>query len=426
MDKLHYDEMVASLNNLEQEESIQKKNIYLFGHCNATEELLDLLLAKGYSPIAILDNNKNKQGGNYKGIMIVSPQNILLDNQQNTVVCIVARAYAAMAEQLKRLGYKGQIRRLVNYNSYAEYSLSDNTMVRMKNREERGRQMLSYLSERYPGYFKILCPFCALGDVGFVMSYLPYFLKKIFVSKCLIAVIGSACEQVARLYCCDSEGKVVVEDSLYEYKILAYSQTDMDDIIQAAIYMKADDVYIPHQDRPYVCNLFKALYIKKIPLEQIYCCGVFGLSENTVPVRPTGFTEYPKLSEIPAGKSVILSPYAKSVAALPIRVWNDIASFFITNGYSCYTNTVGDEQPIVGTKAISPKITEIKSVVEHAGTFVGIRSGLCDVLRTVNAKMVALYPDYNYCDTQWKAIDIYALDGWDNRVVKDNFVWQMN
>ena len=71
-------------------------------------------------------------------------------------------------------------------------------------------------------------------------------------------------------------------------------------------------------------------------------------------------------------------------------------------------------------------ISEMKSVVERAGTFIGIRSGICDVIRTADCRKIALYPDYNYCDTQWKAIDIYAIDSFENIVVKDDFVWKRN
>ena len=68
----------------------------------------------------------------------------------------------------------------------------------------------------------------------------------------------------------------------------------------------------------------------------------------------------------------------------------------------------------------------MKSIVERAGIFVGIRSGMCDVLNTAEAKKIALYPDYNYSDTQWKAVDMYRLNGWENIVVKDGFKWKGN
>ena len=412
MDKQYYEEMVQALSELEMECNLKNNRIYLFGHCNATEELANLLISKDYQPIAILDNNESKHGNKYKGIRIVPPKDVLSGNQNNAIVLIVARAYAAMADQLNRLGFKGQVRKLVDYNSFAEYSLSDETIVRMKKREERGEAILNDFSTRHPGCFKFLCPFSALGDIYIMMSYLPHFMKKRNIEKCVIAVVGNACAQVVKLF--------------GNYDVESFSQKNMDEMIQAAIYTQDKDSFIPHQDRPYVVNLHKALYVKCIPLELMYRCGVFGLPKETVPVLPTEFVNYPELDKIPEGKSVILSPYAKSVTTFSDDVWKVIIQYYTSRGYKCFTNVVGDEIPLEGTLPVSPKIPELKSVVERAGKFVGIRSGLCDVIRSVNAEKIALYPDYNYCDTKWKAIDIYYLDGWDNRVVKDDFEWEIN
>ena len=95
----------------------------------------------------------------------------------------------------------------------------------------------------------------------------------------------------------------------------------------------------------------------------------------------------------------MFSPYAKSVTAIDPKVWIDAVDYYNGAGYKCYTNVIGDEKSLEGTEAISPSLLEIRSVVERACTFVGIRSGLCDILREANAKKIALYPDYIYCDT---------------------------
>lgn len=412
MDKQHYDEMLISLEELEIEGSIYNKNIYLFGHCSATEELASLLIERGHHPIAILDNNTAKHGNQYREIPIVAPEVIMDESAENTMVCIVSRAYAAMSGQLKKMGYKGQILKLVDYNSFADYSLSDETITRMKAREERGAALLNTIKKKYNNSFLFLCPFLALGDIYFCMSYLPYFLKKRNIERYVMCVIGNACGQVVRLF--------------VDCPVEILSQKDMDETIQGALYTQDENIFIPHQDRPYVVNLYKALYVKLIPLEQIYCCGVFGLPIGTDPVKPVRFDVYPLLDEVEQGKSIILSPYAKSVTALDNKVWDQIVDWYKEKGYTCYTNVVGNEEPLDGTMPISPKISEMQSVVEWAGVFIGIRSGLCDVIRTANADMTALYPDYNYCDTKWKAIDMYSIPRWKNIVVKDDFVWKVN
>ncbi len=93
-------------------------------------------------------------------------------------------------------------------------------------------------------------------------------------------------------------------------------------------------------------------------------------------------------------------------------------------GRQVFTNVAGDEKPLRGTIPISPLICEMKSVVERAGTFIGIRSGMCDVIRTAKCRKIALYPDYNYCDTKWKGIDIYEISEFENIFIKSDFVWK--
>ena len=86
---------------------------------------------------------------------------------------------------------------------------------------------------------------------------------------------------------------------------------------------------------------------------------------------------------------------------------------------------IGDEKPLDRTEAISPSLLEMKSVVERAGIFIGIRSGLCDILREAKAKKIALYPDYNYCDTKWKSIDIYYIDQFDHNLLATEVIeWE--
>lgn len=403
MDALHYQEMTENLEALVEEGTIRDKGIYLFGHCNATEELADLLLSEGLAVTAILDNNPDKEGKTYRDIAIRKPAVIMKEKQGQTLVCIVARAYAAMAAQLKRMGYSGRVVKLVDYNSYAEYSLTPETIIRKRQRAERGREGLLRMKENYPGHFLFLCPFCALGDIYIMMSYLPWFLQRRGITKCVIAVIGNACGQVVKLF--------------GDYPVETLTQKEMDETIQAALYFGEQNFFIPHQDRPYMVNLSKALYVKRIPLEKLYCCGVFGLPEDTISCRPVYEETYEGAEEIIPGESVVLAPYAKSVTALEPEIWERIVKEYRGRGYACYTNVTGDEKPLSDTKPISPTIAQIRSLVEKAGTFIGIRSGLCDVIRDAACKKIALYPDYQYSDTKWRAIDMYQLVGWENIVV---------
>ena len=408
MDRIHYDEM---LNNFrEQKEDIEERDVYLFGHCEASLSLVDLLVENDIRPIAILDNSEAKQGKDYKGIPVIPPCEILTYAHENAVMLIVTRFYEAMNAQLRELGFQGRVIKLVDYNTYAEYSLSEETRNRKRRRVVHGKGILVHLKEKYPSQLTIFCPFHALGDIYFAMSYLPAFMKRKGADNFVICVPSDICASVVKLF-----GHDIVE---------TLEQKELDAAIQAVIYTGDEKCFIAHQDRPYVVNLHKALKRKQIPLEKVYCCGVFGLSEDTEPVQPTVWKEWGRLNEIVESKAVILAPYAKSVPALPKQLWADIVSDYRESGYQVFTNVGGNEEALPGTKPLRAKLCEMRSILERAGTFIGIRSGLCDVVRTADCKKTALYPDYHYCDTLWKSVDMYAIDGFNNIEVKDGATWK--
>ncbi len=401
-------EMLEKLNLLCDRTKL-KSEVFLFAHCNATLELADELIDRGVIPTAILDNNPDKYCLSYKEIPVCAPDEVL--KYPEAMVLIVSRFYEQMASQLRKLGYEGDVVKLVDYNPYSTYSKAPEIVCEKLERVKRGTYELSKLKKKYPGYFFVFCPFPALGDIYLCMSYLKYFLSERGRENCVVCVSNNGCKNVVELF-----GYTKAE---------VFCQKILDEMIQAVIYFDDPDCYIAHQDRPYVVDLHKALYLKCIPLENIYKCGVFGLDQNTAPVIPDKWVKC-DCNDIPQGKTLIVSPYAKSVTSLPADLWKDIISDYKGRGYRVYTNVSEGEKELPGTYPLCAKLNEIKCIAEHAGVFVGIRSGLCDVLRTANCKKIALYPDYYYSDTRWKAIDMYALEEFENIVVGDDFRWQMN
>ncbi len=400
--------MINNLDVLCNEIDLLKRNIFLFGHCNASLELADLLESRGFTVKAILDNSVEKNGISYKNIKVIFPTDInYISDDSKSVVLIVSRFYASMSQQLREIGYNGLIRKIIDYNTYAEYSLSDDTVNRMIKRKDCGIKGLMDLSLKYPQTYKVFCPFPALGDIYFMISYWEEYAHKRSIGAVVFCVVSKVLKDVISLF--------------GEYQVEVYDQAVLDSMIQAVIYTNDENSFIAHQDRPYVINLHKALYNKRITLEQIYCCGVYGLPQNTLPAKPMGKLGVCKgTGQIKKGKTVIISPYAKSVTPIDKRIWDRIVEYYTGQGYECYTNVFGDEKPLDHTVGISPSILELISVVEYAGTFIGIRSGLCDVIHEADAKKIVLYPDYYYCDTKWKAIDIYRLSNCINIEVGDD------
>lgn len=217
MELERYTEMIENLDRLSDDGSLQKYNVFLFAHCNATMELADELLKRGIKPTAILDNNSDKYGMDYKGIAVSEPASIM--STKDAIVLIVSRFYEQMSAQLRSIGFDGDIVKMTDYNTYAEYSLSADTLLRKSERVKRGIERISRLKEEYPGHFIVLCPFPALGDVYFCMSYLKSYMQISGYEKALVCTVGDAQKQVADLF-----GYAVV---------LEFGQKEIDEMIQA-------------------------------------------------------------------------------------------------------------------------------------------------------------------------------------------------
>lgn len=406
MDGSHYEEMKENIERLIADGKMGGRALYIFGHCNASEELADLLMGLGFSVSAFLDNNRQKQGDQYKGIPIITPEAILEKDMDRMLICIVSKFYEAMVHQLREMGYSGQLEKLADYNTYAEYSLTEETISQKRKRVFRGKRLLEEIQKTYENHFFVLCPFSALGDVYYAMAYLPGYLKKNRIKDYVIITVGKACADVASMYACE--------------KIEILKQRDMDELIQAVLFTKACNVFIAHHDRPYANLLPKVLNVKMISFETLYRCGVFGLRKEYAPHYPEVFSSFSGKASILRGKAVILAPYAKSVATVESGIWEQIIVYYKQKGYQIYTNVVGEEKELEGTAPLKVSLMELRSVVERAGTFIGLRSGVCDVIRDADCKKIALFPDCYYSNTRWKVVDFFYLKGWKNIVIKND------
>ena len=96
------------------------------------------------------------------------------------------------------------------------------------------------------------------------------------------------------------------------------------------------------------------------------------------------------------GKTVILSPYANTLADLPEDFWSFIAKRLKEKGFVVCTNSGSEkEKAIAGTIKLFFPLNFAPQLIEKAGYFVGIRSGFCDVISAAKAKKIVLYDRSN-------------------------------
>ena len=372
--------------------------ILLFGHCNATEEITDSLLERGVTPAAILDNNVSKQGLSCREVPITPPKEIEKYTAENSIVFITSRHYADMKAQLQKFDYKGEIVQVVQYNSFAEYSLSNETVARKKERMQHGAVTLTKIRSVSPTHHLVVCPNNALGDVYWAMAFLPTYCDKHEISDVTVIVVGDSCRQVATMFGIE--------------KIITLSETEMDEFVQAIIFTREGNCIIAHHDKPYTDNIIKYLDSHFLSFIDYYRCAVYGLSKDTQPSAPNHLTAFENKKRISKGKSIILSPHGKSVVELSNLFWETLAVEYAEQGYAVYTSTIDDESPVSGTESLFIPISQMIHAVEYAGAFIGIRNGLCDVLYTANCRKNVVFPDCYYSTTPHKIEDFFDLPGW--------------
>jgi hypothetical protein len=391
----------SAIDDLQRSGRLRDVVIYAFGHTAATEEIRTRLERYDLALTAILDNNRAKQGSSLHGVPVIPPDAVA-DADARSVVLIASRFHAEMRRQLLDLGYAGEIIR-VGSASIATDTASESDAG-------RGARPLDRLRAAHPGRHLLVCPFGALGDVYWALAYLPDVdAAGRRLAPAVVVVVGEACAEVARLF---GHGDVH-----------SLTQAEMDDLVAAVVAGVADDVTIAHHDRPYGDGApVRALDERFVAFPDLYRDLVFKLPAETRPHTPrrdmTTRADPAWSSRVPRGRGVLLAPYAKSVVPVPWSFWVKTAERHTSQGDIVATLVHGHEDPVPGTLAIQIPIPEMLDAVEHAGTFIALRSGLCDVVHTARARKVHVFPDAYYSTTPYKVADFFALPGWESVVIE--------
>ncbi|WP_283680823.1 hypothetical protein [Parablautia sp. Marseille-Q6255] len=109
--------------------------------------------------------------------------------------------------------------------------------------------------------------------------------------------------------------------------------------------------------------------------------------------KPDRKEEIIKQYHLLEGKTVILAPYAVSVPLISKDLWNQLVEHYHKKGFQVLTNVKDNsEYPLDGTEGISLRLDEMYLATEYGGYFVGLRSGLCDLLAYSKCCMTVVYP----------------------------------
>lgn len=143
---------------------------------------------------------------------------------------------------------------------------------------------------------------------------------------------------------------------------------------------------------------------------------VFGLDRSIQPQHPEFQDKSQEIevlieqSGMKEKRSVLLSPYAVTLSDMPNTFWEELAERLKAKGYAVYTNIGSEEEKAIdGTYPVFFPLDMAPQLVSWMGGFVGIRSGLCDIISGADARKVILYDKSNFFFNA-SAFDYFSLN----------------
>jgi hypothetical protein len=231
-----------------------------------------------------------------------------------------------------------------------------------------------------------LTPVPPAGDVYVECLFIREYVRKNNVQRFVIAVPNGACLRMVELFGFDD---VVVLDEDVLWHIVDYARFAR---------RGPEDVVVMHY--PSLNGSVAQMQgYKGLDFEKMFRYASFDLDDDVphdVPSsRPDPEVVRAALVEhgLRPGRTVILAPYARSlVHGHDEHFWNALAAGLTARGYDVCTSGFGPEEPAVsGTPLLQFPFSEAVQFVESAGFFVGLRSGLCDVISPARAVKVVLH-----------------------------------
>lgn len=398
-------EMQETLEKLYNAGTFSNKYVVIFGSNEPAEKMASWLLSHGICVEAMTDNNRKKQGTSCMGIPVDSPGNILGNFHENAIILIASKYYNEMAQQLVAMGYKEEkhIFKIVDMAKGSTYSVTEETFAEKEKEISKGWDIYKKIRRKYGNETRVfICPYPALGDVYLAGMYLEKYCTKNNISSYAVTVTSSACMQVLSMFKIKQAEKLAKEES--------------DLMVQSLVFagLKECNAEILHHRFPYTAGIGALGNYKGVCFNDHYKYSIFGMERNETGQAPENrqdkkyIDNFFKENGLTEGKTVIISPYANTSPDLPASFWKEIIKEYKNKGYTVCTNSSGAEEPAIeGTTAVTFPLTKAVQVVEAAGNFIGLRSGLCDVISKSHAKKIILYPDRIY--QEGKYISFYSL-----------------
>ncbi len=364
--------------------ALRGKTAVLFGASVLAARVKEELETHGVTVHAVIDNDPDKIGRNYQGLVVRRPEEVLVPFRDEFAVIVVAFAAAReMLHQLESLGYRERRQAFILTPIHADESLR--SFTRFVVRALRGRRTYRKLTGGHRESTLFIAPYAGTGDIYLIGLFLKSFVERRGIGDYTLAVTSGACAQVARMM---GESRVVVVDQDALNAVISYGRLTR---------ARPNAIVVLNDGWAAAPTEWLRGY-KGLNFERMFRHTVFGLGDEVAlrvpassPTNADVLRSFDEQGLVP-GRTVVLSPYANTLFRVPDPAfWAQVAARCLERGLTVCTNCAGTEQPIAGTQPARFPLLLAADFVETAGYFVGVRSGFCDVVSGTASRKVVLY-----------------------------------
>ena len=343
----------------------------------------------------IADNNPKKQGLSRIGIVARSIDS--LTECTNTIILIMNNNYwKELRLQILRLGFTEDKEFFILYggDEFEKDVVSENRLQIEKNEWEIKKNLIE---KAYSDYQRMQAEFgekdiwlmhpSSLGDLYIFALFLPYYYNVSGIPECDCII-------------------VVTKTSVYKLaKAIGFKNIQMISLEEAKkgwlplIGIMGDDVKVNNAVSYGLNNFFETIRnYTGLNFMDSFIYYVFNFDEMPTPIyhdflkRDDTIYKLFKDKRLTPGKTVLLSPYAGHfVSNITKEQWIALVRKIKSKGYTVCTNCGNDsEEAIEGSVPVFIEVQDCERFVELAGAFIGIRSGLCDLVCMADATKIVI------------------------------------
>lgn len=361
-----------------------KKNIYVFGVSDSSRQIINMLRTHGVEPIAVIDNDISKQGSYCARKPVISIDSIAdLTNKDNLFI-VYSAYWREMIGQFKAAAVSDKNILLLYKRRKSLFSHIIEAFI--------GKREYEKIVKKYNTKNVFLCPYTGTGDIYLIGTFWKAYCETRAINDYVFIVISGACKKAAML--CEINNIELLQNQRFSPYIISAHMLWPDEV---RLKVLNDSWAQIHTNQ---IEWFRGY--KGLKFTDLFRRYVFDLTNDVKPQHPKFMLANDEIkqlmmkNELIEAKTVILSPYSNTLSDLPDEFWKRLAAMLLERGFCVCTNSSGITEPaIMGTKPIFFPLTIAPQFIEAAGTFIGVRSGFCDIVSGAKAKKIILYDKNN-------------------------------